>query len=69
MQGPAWPLQKYDARLTVIPLDQGLDLLCLGGDHAVTFSVVKTVSWKYAPLNILPFNDHSRDLASTSDRR
>jgi arginase len=29
-----------------------------GGDHAVTYPVVRAVSEKYAPLNILHFDAH-----------
>lgn len=51
------PMARIQARVAEL-LDRNLPLLCLGGDHAVTYPVVKAVSRKYAPLNILHFDAH-----------
>jgi agmatinase len=51
------PIALIQSRVAEL-LDRNLPLLCLGGDHAVTFPVVKAVSRKYAPLNILHFDAH-----------
>ncbi|MFO7987912.1 MAG: arginase family protein, partial [Desulfotignum sp.] len=51
------PMARIQTRVAEL-LDRNLPLLCLGGDHAVTYPVVKAVSRKYAPLNILHFDAH-----------
>ena len=51
------PMARIQTRVTEL-LDPKAPLLCLGGDHAVTYPVVKAVSRKYAPLNILHFDAH-----------
>ena len=39
-------------------LDHGLRPLCLGGDHAVTFPIVKAMSAHHPRLSILHFDAH-----------
>ena len=57
MQGETDPVARIQTRVAKL-LDRGSPILCLGGDHAVTYPVVRTVSEKYAPLNILHFDAH-----------
>ncbi len=40
-------------------LDQGCDLICLGGDHSVTFPVVDAWAQKHRDLNILHLDAHA----------
>lgn len=39
-------------------LDYDLRPLCLGGDHAVTFPIVRTISARYPRLSVLHFDAH-----------
>lgn len=39
-------------------LNQGAKPLTLGGDHAITFPIVKAIADKYGPVNILHFDAH-----------
>ena len=39
-------------------IDQGNRLICLGGDHSVTFPVIKAHTRKYGSLNILHLDAH-----------
>lgn len=39
-------------------LDQDAKVICLGGDHAVTYPVIKAYAEKYKGLNILHFDAH-----------
>ena len=57
LKGASDPMACIQSRVAEL-LDSNLPLLCLGGDHAVTYPVAKTVSRKYAPLNILHFDAH-----------
>jgi len=57
LEGDPDPMARIQSRVAEL-LDRNHPLLCLGGDHAVTFPVVKTVSRKYASLNILHFDAH-----------
>lgn len=39
-------------------LDQGNHMICLGGDHSITFPVIKAYAQKYDCLNILHLDAH-----------
>jgi arginase len=39
-------------------LDQGSHMICLGGDHSITFPVIKAYAQKYDCLNILHLDAH-----------
>ncbi len=47
-------------------VDQNCHLICLGGDHSVTYPVIKAHAKKYNKLNILHFDAHP-DLYDTLD--
>jgi agmatinase len=57
LDGEPDPVARIQSRVAEL-LNRNLPLLCLGGDHAVTYPVVKAVSRKYTPLNILHFDAH-----------
>ena len=57
LEGEPDPLTQIQTRVTEL-LDHNTPLFCLGGDHAVTFPVVKAVAQKYDHLNILHFDAH-----------
>lgn len=57
----AFPAQEAFARLTdqvAILLDQGFSPIALGGDHSVTYPVVRAFAKHYPRLNILHFDAH-----------
>jgi arginase len=39
-------------------IDKGFKPICLGGDHSVTYPIVKAVAGRYKTLNILHFDAH-----------
>ena len=39
-------------------LNDGLLPICLGGDHSITYPIIKAFARKYQPLNILHFDAH-----------
>jgi arginase len=39
-------------------LDYGLRAICLGGDHAITFPIIKAISTHFPRLSILHFDAH-----------
>jgi len=39
-------------------LNDGLAPICLGGDHSITYPIVKAFARKYQPLSILHFDAH-----------
>ena len=39
-------------------LNDGLSPICLGGDHSITYPIVRAFARKYQPLNILHFDAH-----------
>ncbi len=39
-------------------IDNGCKLICLGGDHSITFPIVKAHTKKYKKINILHFDAH-----------
>ncbi|HEV8370800.1 MAG TPA: agmatinase [Pyrinomonadaceae bacterium] len=39
-------------------LSDGLSPICLGGDHSITYPIVRAFARKYQPLNILHFDAH-----------
>lgn len=39
-------------------LDEGFKPMCLGGDHSITYPVVKAVAGRHGDLNILQFDAH-----------
>jgi arginase len=39
-------------------LSDGLSPICLGGDHSITYPIVRAFARKYKPLNILHFDAH-----------
>jgi len=57
MEGEPDPLTQIQTRVTEL-LDHNTPLFCLGGDHAVTYPVVKAVAQKHDHLNILHFDAH-----------
>lgn len=57
LEGDMDPMARIQSRVAEL-LDLNLPLFCLGGDHAVTYPVVKALSRKYTPLNILHFDAH-----------
>jgi len=57
LEGEPDPLTQIQTRVTEL-LDHNTPLFCLGGDHAVTYPVVKAVAQKYDHLNILHFDAH-----------
>jgi len=57
IQGKTDPVAQIQTQVAKL-LDRGAPILCLGGDHAVTYPVVRAVSEKYTPLNILHFDAH-----------
>ena len=65
LEGKPDPLSQIQTRVTQL-LDRNRPVLCLGGDHAVTFPVVKAVTKKHGHLNILHFDAHP-DLYDTLD--
>lgn len=55
------PVQEVFARVTdavAALLDQNFQPMLLGGDHSLTFPVVRAFAKKYAGLNILHFDAH-----------
>jgi len=39
-------------------INDGLSPICLGGDHSITYPIVRAFARKYQPLNILHFDAH-----------
>ena len=48
-------------------LDQGNHMICLGGDHSITFPIIKAYAQKYKALNILHLDAHP-DLYDSLDK-
>ncbi|MDT8378288.1 MAG: agmatinase [Desulfotignum sp.] len=57
LHGNPDPVAQIRTRTSEL-LERSGPLLCLGGDHAVTYPVVHAVCEKYASLNILHFDAH-----------
>lgn len=49
-------------------LDAGSALLCLGGDHYITYPLIKAHFEKYGPLSLLQFDAHSDTWADEPGR-
>ncbi len=51
------PFNQITSSAKVV-LDQGNHMICLGGDHSITFPVIKAYAQKYDSLNILHLDAH-----------
>ncbi len=58
LTGEADPLDKIESRAAEL-LEREAPLLCIGGDHAITYPVFIAFAKKYEDLNILHFDAHT----------